>query len=223
MHKIIILTAFAVFVSGAGEAAAHHPLAGAPMETFTHGLLSGLGHPLLGFDHLFFAAAAGVAAACAGRVKSAPLAFIAAALAGCVLAGRGAALPGAETVIALSLLVLGCAVARGRKMNLAAVLAVFAGFGAFHGAAFGGALTAHESSAPGAVLAGYLIGLSVAQYAVALAAGYAARAAAKAPAELLHAAPAPRIAGAMAAGAGLYLSLEHAEGAVFSLLGWAAG
>ena len=28
---------------------AHHPMSGLPMETFTHGLLSGIGHPILGF------------------------------------------------------------------------------------------------------------------------------------------------------------------------------
>lgn len=220
-HKVMTAAlAASVFTLGAFPAAAHHPLAGMPMETFTHGLLSGAGHPLLGFDHLFFAALVGVAAACAGRIKSAPLACIAAMAAGCALAGGGAVLPGAEVMIALSLLVLGAVVAWGRKLNLPAVLVLFAGFGAFHGAAFGGALAGYESAAPGAVLGGYLLGLGVVQYAVALGAGYAVRALAKS-AGALHSTAAPRIAGAMAAGAGLYLTLEHAEGAVLTALGWA--
>jgi urease accessory protein len=33
---------------------AHPPLAGMPLQTFAHGIPSGVGHPLLGFDHLFF-------------------------------------------------------------------------------------------------------------------------------------------------------------------------
>ena len=33
---------------------AHHPLAGKEMTTFLDGLLSGLGHPILGIDHFFF-------------------------------------------------------------------------------------------------------------------------------------------------------------------------
>jgi len=33
---------------------AHLPLAGMPLQTFAHGILPGVGHPLLGFDHLFF-------------------------------------------------------------------------------------------------------------------------------------------------------------------------
>jgi urease accessory protein len=32
-------------------ALAHHPMAGTTPETFSHGLLSGLGHPILGLDH----------------------------------------------------------------------------------------------------------------------------------------------------------------------------
>jgi len=38
----------------AAPAFAHHPLAGMSLQTFAHGILSGVGHPLLGFDHLFF-------------------------------------------------------------------------------------------------------------------------------------------------------------------------
>ncbi|MHC8508379.1 MAG: HupE/UreJ family protein [Rhodospirillales bacterium] len=221
MHSIHkILTALAAFALTIGPAAAHHPLAGAPMETFAHGLLSGAGHPLLGFDHLFFAALVGVAAACAGRIKSAPAAYIAAMLAGCALAGGGAVLPGAEVMIALSLLAVGGVVAWGRKLNLAAALALFAGFGVFHGAAFGGALAAYETAAPAAVLGGYLLGLGVMQYVTALGGGYLTRAAVK-TAGALHSAAAPRIAGAMAAGAGLYLTLEHAEGAALQMFGWA--
>ena len=55
-----ILTAAAVMA--ATPAMAHHPLGGLPMETLSHGLLSGIGHPVLGFDHLFFVAIFGIAA-----------------------------------------------------------------------------------------------------------------------------------------------------------------
>jgi len=33
---------------------AHHPLAGMPLQPFAYGILSAVGHPLVGFDHLFF-------------------------------------------------------------------------------------------------------------------------------------------------------------------------
>ena len=33
---------------------AHHPLNGVMMENFNDGFLSGIGHPILGLDHLTF-------------------------------------------------------------------------------------------------------------------------------------------------------------------------
>jgi len=33
---------------------APHSLAGMALQTFAHGILSGVGHPVPGFDHLFF-------------------------------------------------------------------------------------------------------------------------------------------------------------------------
>lgn len=75
MKKIIS----ALIISlAASPAIAHHSLAGMPMETFAHGLLSGVGHPLLGLDHLFFVALAGIAAVFTGRNLLALLAYIAA-------------------------------------------------------------------------------------------------------------------------------------------------
>ena len=59
---------------------AHHPLAGTPMETFAHGILSGVGHPLLGFDHLFFVLIMGIAAVFTARRYSTPFAYITAML-----------------------------------------------------------------------------------------------------------------------------------------------
>ena len=61
----------------ATPALAHHPLDGAPMETFAHGLMSGVGHPLLGFDHLFFIAAVGIAAMFTGYRYTAPFGYLA--------------------------------------------------------------------------------------------------------------------------------------------------
>ena len=43
------LLAPVVFIMSAVPAFAHHPLGGLPMETLTDGLLSGVGHPGLGF------------------------------------------------------------------------------------------------------------------------------------------------------------------------------
>ena len=86
-----ILTAAGLMLA-ATPALAHHPLNGMPMETFAHGVLSGVGHPLLGFDHLFFVLAMGIAALFTARRFAAPAAYIAAMLLGCALMYAGLSL-----------------------------------------------------------------------------------------------------------------------------------
>ena len=159
-------------LSAATPALAHHPLGGMPMETFSHGLLSGIGHPLLGFDHLFFVIAVGIAALYTGFARSAPAAYILAMLAGCVMMASGIGLPMKEVVIGLSLLVVGAIVLSGRALKLPAALPIFAVFGLFHGSAFGDSIAAQEAAIGGSVMIGYLIGLGVLQYGIALAAGW---------------------------------------------------
>lgn len=197
----------------AGPALAHHPLGGLPMETFAHGLLSGAGHPLLGFDHLFFVLAAGIAARLAGVPLAGPAAYVAAMALGCLAMAGGVGLPAKEIVIAASLLVLGGAVAMGWRPSATAALTLLAAFGLFHGSAFGDSLAGQEGGAPAAVLVGYLLGLATLQYAVAALAGLAAARAGGL---------APRLAGATVAGMGLLLVLEAAEGPALAAMGLAS-
>jgi len=199
----------------AGPALAHHPLAGMPMETFTHGLLSGVGHPLLGFDHLFFVALAGIAAVFTGRKLLAPLAYIAAMAGGCLVTAVWTSVPASELMIAISLLVLGSMLLSGRQFDLNTVLLTFAGFGIFHGAALGESLASQETGFGAQVLIGYLLGLGIIQYAIALAAGWVCANLWKVSREN---AIQPRLAGAMVAGAGLYLTLEHLEGSLLRVI-----
>lgn len=209
----------AVLAASAAPALAHHPLGGIPMETFTHGLLSGAGHPLLGFDHLFFVVAVGIAAVYTGYARSAPAVFIAAMLAGCVMTGFGIGLPLKEAVTGAPLLVVGGVVLSGRALGLASVSVLFAAFGLFHGSTFGDSVAAQEAAMGASVLAGYLIGLGVLQYAIAIAAGLVVKTVFNAAeVRAVHA----RLAGALIAGAGLYLTMENVKGAVLSALGWGA-
>lgn len=199
-------------------ALAHHPLAGAPMETFTHGILSGIGHPILGFDHLFFIALVGLAALYTGAQYKAPLAYIGAMVAGCLLMSFGIALPLAEVIIGLSLLVLGAVVLSGKVLTLNWAMTGFAVAGLFHGSAFGESIVGQEAGFGMAVLLGYLIGLTAAQYAIAIGFGLFAKTVWNAnEATAIH----TRIAGAIVAGIGLFLTLENAEGFMFSALGLA--
>lgn len=212
MKRILLAAAAAL---GATPALAHHPLAGEPMTTFAHGLLSGVGHPVLGFDHLFFVAAMGVAALWTGQRLLAPLAYVAAMMAGVALVYAGGALPLVEPVIVLSLLVLGAVAMSGRALGLTPAVVLFAGFGLFHGAAFGEPIGGVEAAAGGAVLTGYLLSLAVTQYAIALGAGLiAARVLGASSAASVNA----RMAGAAVAGVGVFLALELIEGPVVALL-----
>lgn len=200
----------------ATPALAHHPLAGAPMETFAHGVLSGIGHPILGFDHLFFIIAVGIAAVCTGRALTAPLGYIAGMLGGVALILNGVALPAVELVIALSLLIAGAILMSGRGLALAASIGLFGLLGLFHGWAFGESLAAQEAGVGGGVIAGYLIGLAVTQWLIAVAAGYALR---KIWGAVSADAIQSRLAGGVVAGVGAFLVLEAAEGAAFAALG----
>ena len=200
----------------ASPALAHHPLAGAPMETFAQGVLSGVGHPVLGFDHLFFIALVGIAALYTGQRKLAPLGFVGAMLLSTLMMSFGVVLPAIEPMIILSLLVLGFVVASGRALGMTVAVWLFAIAGLFHGMAFGESIAAQEAGMGLQVLIGYLIGLGVTQYLIALAAGWAALKFWNATESTAMAA---RLSGAVVAGMGLFLGLEAVEGAAFAALG----
>lgn len=196
---------------GATPAVAHHPLDGLPMGSFPDGLLSGLGHPVLGFDHLFFVLAVGIAARLAAAPLLAPLAYLAAMAAGVVLVAGGGTLPFVEPLVLASVVLAGALLASGRRLPLLAM----ATFGLFHGAAFGEAMAGVEA-ARGSVLAGYLVGLVAVQWALAVMAGAgAARFLGVGAPEAAGA----RLIGAGIAGAGLLLILEAGEGAALAALG----
>lgn len=207
--------AFAAATLAATPALAHHPLGGMPMETFMHGLMSGVGHPVLGFDHMFFVIAMGIAALFTTQRMLAPAGYIAAMLVGCGLMYAGIAMPMQETVIVISLLAMGGIVLSGRALGTGTAIALFAAFGLFHGSAFGGSIAAQEGGASAAVLLGYLIGLGAVQYAIAIAAGWVVE---KIFGATEAAAINARLAGAMVAGVGLFLSLEIVEGPLVAMI-----
>ncbi|MEM7423625.1 MAG: HupE/UreJ family protein [Pseudomonadota bacterium] len=209
-------TLAAVFALCATPAFAHHPLSGAKMETFAHGVLSGIGHPVLGFDHLFFVIAIGIAAVYTGRALQAPLGYVAGMLGGVSLIVGGVPLPAVELLIAFSLLTVGVILMSGRAIGFAMALGLFGLLGLFHGWAFGESLVGQEGGASAGVVAGYLIGIAVTQWVIAVAAGFAImRLWGALSAEAVPA----RLAGGLVAGVGGFLVLESAEAAVFSALG----
>ena len=198
----------------ATPALAHHPLGGLPMETLAHGLMSGVGHPVLGFDHLFFVIAVGVLALFTANRFVTPAAYIGAMLVGCGLMYAGVALPLAELVIVASLIVAGGMLAAGRSLPSGMIVGVFALFGLFHGSAFGGSIAGQEGGVGGAVLLGYLVGLGAIQYVIAIAAGFAVEKLGATSATATNA----RLVGAAITGVGIFLALEVVEGPIVAML-----
>lgn len=194
-------------------ALAHH-FTGGEMHTFMQGLLSGLGHPILGFDHLFFICAMGAAAAYTGRALTAPLGFLAGMVGGCVLIMAGIPLPAVEFVIAASLVIAGGVLVSGRALGFVPAIVLFGIIGLFHGWAFGMVIVGQEAGMGASVVAGYLIGLATIQWVVAVGAGWIITRIASS-AEAIQ----PRVAGAAVAGVGAFLVLEVVEGVVFTALG----
>ncbi|PKP79383.1 MAG: hypothetical protein CVT80_16330 [Alphaproteobacteria bacterium HGW-Alphaproteobacteria-2] len=141
----------------------------------------------------------------------APLAYLAAMASGVALVAGGGGLPLVEPMLLLSLMLAGGLLAAGRRLPL--LLA--AGFGLFHGAAFGEAMAGVEA-ARGSVLAGYLLGLLAVQWALAVMAGEGA---ARFLSIARPGALGTRLIGAGIVGAGVMLALEAGEGAALGALG----
>ena len=148
--------AAAAWLALASPAFAHHPMGGKLPTTALEGLLSGLGHPVIGPDHLAFIIAIGIAAAIVPGGIGLIGAFLAASAAG-VLAHVGAVnVPMAEVLVATSVIVAGALVAFGQRAGGGLWLAVAVLAGLVHGYAFGEAIVGADR----AVLGAYLAGLS---------------------------------------------------------------
>jgi urease accessory protein len=170
--KAIRLIAFAATVSLLAEPAlAHHVMGGRMPATFSDGLLSGLGHPVIGLDHFAAVLAVGCLAAAHRAGAMLAIGFVLAMIAGVAAHLQGATVPGGEILVALSVIGLGGILLTQRQLSAAAALALFAVVGLLHGYALGESIYGAEQTP----LAAYLIGLAVIQGAIALGALRVAR------------------------------------------------
>lgn len=163
------LAALALPLASAPPAKAHHVMGGEVPGTAWQGLLSGLGHPVIGLDHLAFVLGVGALAHLMGRVVLLPLAFVTGTVVGCALHVRGYTLPAPELVIALTVAVAAALVARRAKLPPGSIVALLGVAGAFHGYAYGESIVGAET----APLAAYMIGFGVIQSCVAVGAALA--------------------------------------------------
>jgi len=145
---------------------AHHFMGGGLPQTFVQGLLSGLGHPVIGLDHAAFIVAAGFFLATVEGGMWGVLALIVGALLGAALHLAGAGLPGAEIGVALSVVLIGGLVAARRRVGLTWLAGGLALAGALHGYAYAESVFGAEATP----LVAYLVGFSAIQLGIATAA-----------------------------------------------------
>jgi urease accessory protein len=138
---------------------AHHFMGGATPQTFMQGLLSGLGHPLIGVDHAAFIVGAGFALALARDGAWGIGALVIGALLGASVHLAGIGLPGSEMLVALSVLLIAVVVLLKRPVPLPALAAALALAGALHGYAYAESIFGAER----APLAAYLVGFTIIQ------------------------------------------------------------
>jgi urease accessory protein len=182
----------------AGNASAHHVMGGRMPSTFAEGLLSGIGHPIIGADHLAFLVGLGVAVGIGGLSLVTPLMFLIAMACGVAVHVAAVNIPGAELIVALSALAAGALLATGRSIHAGWWMALFVVAGFFHGYAYGESIYGAESTP----LAAYLAGLVAVQAVLTIGVAFITRA-------LWQSKLAPRLAGAAIGGVGFAALVAH--------------
>ena len=163
---IISCLSFLIFAPGA---IAHHPLGGKLPANFFEGIMSGFGHPVIGFDHLAFIIASGLIAVGTARGILIPIAFVITTGIGALIHLQAINLPVPEIIIAASVAVFGILLIIGNKQTKAAnytlvVAGLAALAGIFHGYAYGEGIFGAEPTP----LVAYLIGFTVIQLGISL-------------------------------------------------------
>jgi len=103
------------------------------------GFLSGLTHPVLGFDHFLAMLSVGILSAQMGgkAIWTVPLTFVSVMAIGAFIGIQEIGLPGVEYGIALSVLILGVALAMEKKLAPMWAMICVGVFATFHGYAHG--------------------------------------------------------------------------------------
>ncbi|HVO16177.1 MAG TPA: HupE/UreJ family protein [Alphaproteobacteria bacterium] len=150
MRKLALFATLALAI-GIKAAAAH------TFGAWGAGPAEGFLHPLGGLDHMLAMIAVGMwATQQGGRAQWAlPVAFVLAMVGGAALALSGIILPGIESGILASVLVLGLAISWGARLPLWAPIAVVVAFAVFHGHAHG--LELPEAASPAGYAAGFVV------------------------------------------------------------------
>lgn len=167
---LIFLYPALLLLAGIAPAQAHHAMDYALPATMLEGLLSGIGHPVLGIDHFIFIVGAGVLAAQFARGWYLPLIFVFASVFAAGVRYLGTDLSLGELPVAASLVLLGAMLLVAQTPRDGVVGLMFLVSGTLHGHALAEAIVGAERTP----LAAYLVGLAFIQCAIAFGAWRAA-------------------------------------------------
>jgi len=176
----------------AGTASAHHLMGGKIPSTFAEGIASGLGHPIIGPDHLAFLVALGIAIGVGGLSFATPVLFLVAMAFGVAAHVAAVTIPAAELIVAVSVLVAGILLLVDRRIPTGWWIGLFVIAGFFHGYAYGESIYGAEPTP----LVAYLVGLVAVQAVLTVGVAFLTRAV------WTLAGIAPRLAGAAICGVG---------------------
>jgi urease accessory protein len=140
-------------------------------RTAWQGLLSGLGHPIIGIDHFAFTVGVGLMSYFVGRLMLIPLLFVVGSVLGCFIHIQGFDLPWSETAIGITVAVAAAIVATRSAIPIGVLAVLFVAAGVLHGYAYGESIVGAEATP----LTAYVIGFGIIQYCVAVGSGYALR------------------------------------------------
>lgn len=139
---------------------AHHPTGGEVPDTVLHGVLSGIGHPMIDLTHLAFILGVGLLFALQkGAVSSRVLLFLAATWMGAFMHLSGLHIPAVEAIMALGIIAAGVMLARRQFAVLSGVLLLAGGAGILHGFAYAEAIVGARTGP----LIGYFFGFTLIQ------------------------------------------------------------
>jgi urease accessory protein len=163
---IITVLCFFLFAT---PALAHHPLGGMLPANFFEGIMSGFGHPIIGFDHLAFVIASGLLAVGIARGILIPIAFVIATGIGAAIHLQAIDLPIPEIMIAASVVLFGILLVIRQTQELTInytliITGLAALAGIFHGHAYGEGIFGAETTP----LVAYLLGFTLIQLAISL-------------------------------------------------------
>lgn len=167
-NLVIAISLLVIELSIALPAKAHHPLGGKLPGNFWSGIMSGFGHPIIGYDHLAFVIASGLIAVGIARGIIIPIAFVTTTAIGAVIHLLSIDLPIPEIIIAASVVLFGILlIVRNKQVatNYTLIISGLAAIaGIFHGYAYGEGIFGAETTP----LVAYIMGFTLIQLAISL-------------------------------------------------------